>query len=447
MSTMLLPHDAAVDEERRGEFVDPGGSAPASPLGRIVIAVWLACLLVTMVVGITRSVVLRGVLRDHEISSVTRSIEDQVRLGVEPAITPGLLAGDADSFEQFDEFVRQNLLTPDTLRLTLYTADGTVVWALLRDRVGDRDTLPAEALEVLQDGGPSAQHTDPHGTGDEAVEVLALTQGPGGERLLWEADLPREELAQRADRVVLTVAILELVGLGLLLTVQGVLGRSIVRRHDRERAYRRWLTQRASEVALVERRQIAADLHDGVVQDLTGLALDLEAPVGRPEGLAEAERRDRREFAARLRAATTQLRGQAAELYPVAAAEIEVEEGLGRMLDRLPATMEGTLLADPDAVVAPPYRWLVFRVAQESLRNAAQHSGATRVTVRLRSDATGTILSVEDDGVGFSPNASVARPGHMGLSLLADMSKGAGAALTIRSAPGEGTAVRLEMPS
>jgi hypothetical protein len=259
-----------------------------------------------MVVGITRSVVLRGVLREHEISSVTRSIEDQVRLGVEPAITPGLLAGDADSFGQFDDFVRRNLLTPDTLRLTLYTADGTVVWALLPDRVGDRDTLPAEAVAVLQDGKPSAQHTDPHGTADEAVEVLALTRGPGGERLLWEADLPREELAQRADRVVLTVAILELVGLGLLLTVQGLLGRSIVRRHDRERAYRRWLTQRASEVALVERRQIAADLHDGVVQDLTGLALDLEAPVGRPAGLAEAERRDRREFAARLRAAVRQ---------------------------------------------------------------------------------------------------------------------------------------------
>lgn len=445
MNTMLLADNLAAGDDRE-EFVDPSGSAPSSPLGRIVIMVWLVCLALTLVVGITRSVVLRNVLRAHEISGVTRSIEDQVRLGVQPAISTALLAGDRAAFERFDEFVRRQLLTPDTLRLTLYTADGTVVWSLLPDRVGDRDALPVEAIDVLQNGRPSAQHTDPHGDGNEAVEVLVLVEGPAGERLLWEADLPREELAQRADQVVLIVAVLELIGLGLLLTVQGVLGRSIVRRHDRERAYRRWLTQRASEVALVERRRIAADLHDGVVQDLTGLALDLEAPVGRPEGLTEPERRDRAEFAARLRRANTQLRGQAAELYPPAAADIDVEAGIGRMLDRMPASIETDLQVDADAEVPASFRWLVFRVAQEALRNAAQHSGASRLTVRLDRSDTGTILAVEDDGVGFSPKVDVARPGHMGLSLLADMAKGAGAALTIRSAPGEGTTVRLETP-
>lgn len=446
MTSMLLAENVAADEDRHGDFVDPSGSAPSSPLGRIVIAVWLLCLLVTLVVGISRSVVLRNVLREHEISGVTRVIEDQVRLGVQPAITPGLLAGDPLAFQQFDEFVRQQLLTPDTLRLTLYTADGTVVWALLPERVGDRDALPPEAMEVLQNGRPSAQHTDPHGTGNEAVEVLALVEGPAGDPLLWEADLPREELAHRADRVVWTAAALELLGLGVLLTAQGVLGRSIVRRHDRERAYRRWLTQRASEIAQVERRRIAADLHDGVVQDLTGLALDLEAPVGGVEGLGEAERRERQELASRLRRATAQLRGQAAELYPPAAADIDVEDSIERLLERLPHTMQGTMIVDEDASVSPSYRWLVFRTAQEAIRNAVQHSGASLLTVRLRSSTTGTILSVEDDGVGFSPKADAVQPGHMGLSLLADTAKGAGASLTIRSAPGEGTTVRLETP-
>lgn len=447
MMTMLLSENTAAGDDHKDEYVDPSGSAPSSPLARIVIVVWLVCLLVTLVVGITRSVVLRNVLRDHEISNATRSIEDQVRLGVEPEITPELLAGDAIAFQRFDEFARSKLVTEDTLRLTLYTADGTVVWALLPDRVGDRDALPVEALEVLQDGRPSAQHTDPHGSGNESVEVLALVDGPGGQPLLWEADLPREDLAHRADQLVLTVAVLEVIGLGLLLTAQGVLGRSIVRRHDRERAYRRWLTQRASEIALVERRQIAADLHDGVVQDLTGLALDLEAPVGGTEGLTETERRDRAEFAARLRRANAQLRGQAAELYPPAAADIDVEVSVNRMFDRLPVTLGRSLLVDDDVVVPPMYRWLAFRVAQEALRNAVQHSGASRVTVRLERSATGTILSVEDDGVGFSPDVDAVRPGHMGLSLLSDMAKGAGAVLAIRSAPGQGTTVRLELPS
>ena len=199
-------------------------------------------------------------------------------------------------------------------------------------------------------------------------------------------------------------------------------------------------------MALVERRQIAADLHDGVVQELTGLTLDLEAPADRPAGMSAAERQERTALANRLRAAVAQLRGQTAELYPPAASRIDVADSLRAMVDRVQPAVDARLDIAAGVNVAPAYRWLVFRVAQEALRNAAQHSRADHVVVDLRPMASGTVLTVSDDGVGFAPEVDSVEPGHMGLSLLSDMATAAGAALSIRSAPGRGTTVRLEIP-
>jgi signal transduction histidine kinase len=217
-----------------------------------------------------------------------------------------------------------------------------------------------------------------------------------------------------------------------------------VRRNDREREYRRWLTQRVSEMAAVERRQIAADLHDGVVQELAGIALDLEAPVPGSDGTMATSERKR--FAARVRGTVATLRGQTAELYPSAAALIDVPTALQSMLDRMPRGIDKQLTVDPAAAVEPGYRWLVFRVAQEALRNVTQHSKARTVIVALHHTDAGTVLTVTDDGKGFVPETDAVEPGHMGLSLMSDTANAAGAHLTIRSVKGEGTTIRLEVP-
>jgi signal transduction histidine kinase len=91
---------------------------------------------------------------------------------------------------------------------------------------------------------------------------------------------------------------------------------------------------------------------------------------------------------------------------------------------------------------------LVFRVAQECLRNAARHSGADRVDLSLSSDASGLVLEVTDDGAGFDPAAALSAPqeGHFGLRILADLASDAGATLDVASAPGLGTRWRLTVP-
>ena len=87
---------------------------------------------------------------------------------------------------------------------------------------------------------------------------------------------------------------------------------------------------------------------------------------------------------------------------------------------------------------------LVWRVAQEALRNATRHARATSVDISVTRSHGQVVLDVEDDGVGFDPDA-VAPRGHLGLRGLRDLAVEAGGRLTVTSAPGQGTHVHVEV--
>jgi two-component system NarL family sensor kinase len=87
---------------------------------------------------------------------------------------------------------------------------------------------------------------------------------------------------------------------------------------------------------------------------------------------------------------------------------------------------------------------LVYRTAQEALRNVVAHAEADNVTVTLRRDGDACTLEIVDDGLGFQePDDD--RP-HLGLRLLADLARELGGQLSVQSTPGRGTRVRLTVP-
>ena len=92
---------------------------------------------------------------------------------------------------------------------------------------------------------------------------------------------------------------------------------------------------------------------------------------------------------------------------------------------------------------------LVFRVAQEAVRNVAEHSAAGAVDVELEVAGGTVALTVADDGIGFDPARLADTPagGHVGLLLLQDLARAAGGSLRIDASPGRGTTVRLEVPA
>ncbi len=456
----MMGHDGSMFRHRGGGatptrvtpegFVDLGAPPPRS-LWRMVLLVLLASLLVIVSIGGLHVWVMQSKLQEHELQRAEADVKHQVELYIEHGADAALLAGDPDSIAAFDARMYEDFVRPNTVGLALWRPDGTVVYALEKSNIGKVFPLPEGARAALATGDEQSQiggggaEAAPGWRSDSAIEVFApLRSNRTGIPLVWEVGLRREELSKQADRLVVSVAVLLGLGAGILLLAQGLLSFALVKRNDREREYRRWLTQRVSEMAAVERRQIAADLHDGVVQELAGIALDLEAPL---PGLESAiEKSERKAFASRVRDAVATLRGQTAELYPTAAALIDVPTALQSMLDRMPRGIEKHLEVDPGADIEPGYRWLVFRVAQEALRNVTQHSKAPQVNVALRRTEVGTVLTVTDNGRGFSPETDAVEPGHMGLSLMSDTATAAGAQLTVRSAKGEGTTIRLEVP-
>lgn len=88
---------------------------------------------------------------------------------------------------------------------------------------------------------------------------------------------------------------------------------------------------------------------------------------------------------------------------------------------------------------------LVFRAAQEAVRNVVAHAEADRVELGVHRENGHAVLTVSDDGRGFA--ADVQPKGHFGLRLIGDLAAEAGGRLDLDSAPGHGTRVRVEVPA
>jgi signal transduction histidine kinase len=194
-----------------------------------------------------------------------------------------------------------------------------------------------------------------------------------------------------------------------------------------------------------ERMRLAAEVHDGLAQDLAlamrELALLADDPP--PEQAEESFKRLSEAVAAAHRLVRARLVDLSASppLGGLAPALREVcSEFSGRGLDI-------ELDCPPEHLEAPPdHAAAAIRILTEALTNAEKHAGASHVSVRLTRDDDGTLeLTVEDDGHGFDPAAPVAG-GHLGLEVMRRRAHDAGGELALATRPGDGTTVSLRLP-
>jgi len=205
--------------------------------------------------------------------------------------------------------------------------------------------------------------------------------------------------------------------------------------------------RRAGSAALAaqeeERARVARDLHDEVNQSLTGLLLRLEAV--RAEAPPELEPQ-LAETKALANQAMRELLSLARQLRPTALDDLGLAAAVAGQVEQLGrGEIEAGIEAEGDFSNLPgDAQLVVYRVAQEALSNAARHSGADRVGVRLRRREDGGVeLRVSDDGRGFAFDES---EGGLGLAGMRERALLAGGELTIESRPGQGTSVRLAVP-
>jgi signal transduction histidine kinase len=231
-------------------------------------------------------------------------------------------------------------------------------------------------------------------------------------------------------------------GLLVLVAVTTPLLWALTRRLERTARDRTRLLEAAADASEAERRRIARDLHDGVVQDLAGTAFALSATLRDPHTDAETGRR-LEPMALSLRSSLRSLRSLLVEIYPPDLGA----DGLGAALQDLVAPAAGAgvhptvEVCDVEGASDEAVR-LVWRVAQEAVRNALRHAHAQHLTVQVGRSGDRLTLDVTDDGVGFEPSRD---SGGIGLRHLRDLIREAGGRLEVRSLRGEGTTVHLEV--
>jgi signal transduction histidine kinase len=199
-----------------------------------------------------------------------------------------------------------------------------------------------------------------------------------------------------------------------------------------------------SEIRRAERRRIARDLHDIVLQDLSGALQSLrfahlQAKKSRISIDFQEELGALGRASSGLRNAIYDLRHEKEQPF------LESVEALVELNQQATPEREMRLVIEEGFPVSLPAKESVelLRILQEALANIRRHSAARNVEVGLRTDDEAIVIEVADDGRGFDPGS--ARAG-IGLSSMGERVEGLGGKIEVRSRPGEGTKVMVRVP-
>ena len=279
----------------------------------------------------------------------------------------------------------------------------------------------------------------------QLIEVYTGTRDATGAPILFETYVPTDDLTGKMVDlidVILPFTVAALIALTLATLPLAV---SLARRVDRGQQQMSHLLMNAVESSDLERRRIAQDLHDGIVQDLAGVGYALDSEARRlPEDAVLRTRLEQTGDIVRNDLAT--LRTLMTDIYPPDLATKGLAEAVRELAvdHNLPPGFVRFEIAEP-LQPHPMLDRLTYRAVRESLTNALKHAQATSVVVRIAQDEAVMSFEVVDDGVGFDPSLD-GPEGHLGMRLISEMVVNAGGALSVHSAPGAGTRVSGDLP-
>ena len=236
---------------------------------------------------------LRGVATEEAERDTARARRDRRQAGRgRGARDDGVLTGDPEALARIDDVVQGQILGESVVRVKIWARDGTILYSDEPRLIGQRFALGEEEAELFETGGSDAELSDlaePENRFErqegKLLEAHTVIRTPDGTQVLFEIYQRFSSINASASRILGTLAPPMVAGLLVLLLFQVPLAWSLARRLQRGHEERERLLAGAIEAQDRERRRIAADLHDGVVQDLAGVAFGL-APLA-----ADARRR------------------------------------------------------------------------------------------------------------------------------------------------------------
>jgi signal transduction histidine kinase len=394
-------------------------------------------------------------------TGTTEAINDAKRVArlagdgiVAPNVKPGLERGDPKAIAAMDRVIRDRVLSGDVVRVKLWNASGRIIYSDEHRLIGFTTPLSAEDRKALEEGKTDAEVSDlsrPENRFErrhkKLLEVYLGVKTPQGRRLLFEAYQRFSSISASGQRLWERFLPALIGALVLLELAQIPLAYSLARRLRRGQREREALLRRAIDASATERRRIAGDLHDGVVQNLAGVSYGLSAAAEQlPPG--SDTRTAVEQGATEARRTVRELRTLLVDIYPPTLHRSGLQAALTDLLDGIRSGgCETRLSAPPDLALPEETEALLFRAAQESLRNVRRHAGAQRVELTVEVSGGRAVLEVEDDGRGFDPTqVDEQSNGHFGLRMMGDLVRDAGGSFDVVSAQGEGTRVRVEVP-
>jgi signal transduction histidine kinase len=388
------------------------------------------------------------------IDSANRRATLTAHVAVEPVLDNGILTGDPQSMKRLDDVIRHQVLRGTLTRIKIWDTDGTIRYSDETRLIGRKFQLQADDLEALRSGEteaglsdlsePENQYEEP---AKQLLEVYLPVTTKQGHPMLFEAYFEYSGITEAGRQLWLQFAPFSLGALVLLSLLQVPLVLSLARRLRRTQYQREDLLRNALEATQEERRRIAGDLHDGVVQDLAGVAFSLGAAARQP-GRDPDDAATVRAAADQVRDGVRSLRSLMVEIYPPNLYDEGLEAALSDLLARLePRGIETSLRVDaPLDTLDMDAVQLIYRAAQEGVRNVVAHADATKVSIAVYGESDSVVLEVSDDGRGLPAPDLPQKPGHLGLRALGGLAATMGASLTLSSTPGKGTVLALEMP-
>ena len=415
--------------------------------------------LIALVVVGAAAVLLSGTLARHQAERDAERTARAVALGVvAPLTTPGFRDRDPDAMDLMSRTMELRTLDGSIKHVKIWgdagNGNATILWASEEPLVGRTFPLEPEEYAVFGtddvissvSGLEKAENELERSEDENLVEVYAGLPAVGGQNLLFEAYTSTTALAEDTRSLAMEIVPLPLSALALFLLLTLPLAVSLARRVDKGQIQMRKLLVNAVASSDHERRRIAHDLHDGVLQDIAGVGYALSSDARQLDQDSEV-REHLHQASTILQADVSSLRHLLDDIHPP---DLEAR-GLAQSVRDLTdiqefAAVQVTVDVDDSMVTSPLTGRLALRVTRELLRNTAKYAHATTVVVRLRQERHSLRVEVIDDGVGFDSSQDPPE-GHFGLRLLHETVADAGGRLTVSSQPGQGTRATAELPA
>ena len=426
---------------------------PRSVLARAVRRFVWATLLAMVVLAAGSVLMSRQIAREEALRDAQVSASGIARGLVSPQLDAGFRSGRAEGREPLSTVLERRMRDGSIVHLKVWDATGRVLWSDEKELVGRRFVLPDAVRELAGTSRTVAELSDedrPESGGEEAsegdlLEVYVGARGADGVPFVLETYTSRQRLAVNTQVIFGELVPIGLVALLLFSLATLPLAVSLARHVDRGHRHRAELLRRSLTAWTHERRRIASDLHDGVVQDLAAVGYALPSVISALPPEARQARAIGEELAAAVVESITSLRALMGDLLPS-----DPEAGLAASLDDLASAtreqgVEVTLDVSPSLRLDQDTERLVHRIVREGLRNVVKHAGARTAEVTVQPYGTKVEVRVADDGRGpGAPPGDADR--HVGLELLTGTVREVGGDLALGPHDGRGALLRAVLP-